>query len=70
MLEPALEAGPYLLGDVFTAADILAAHTLHWGRTWQILPESRHLADYLARTWSRPALQRALQREGDALLAR
>ena len=57
----------YLLGDAFTAADIMAAYTLSWGRNWQVLPENSRLQAYLERTLSRPALERARRREADAL---
>lgn len=70
VLEQGLGERPYLLGDSFTAADILAAYTLNWGRKWRVLKTSPSLDAYLGRTLSRPALDRARQREADALAQR
>ena len=59
----------YLLGDGFTAADILAALTLNWARKGHVLPDSPRVMRYLERTLSRPALERARQREAAAVAA-
>jgi len=66
VLEHGLGDQAYLLGDGFSAADILAAHTLNWARKGQVLPDSARLDAYLERTLSRPALARARQREAAA----
>lgn len=58
---------PYLLGDSFSAADILAAYTLNWGRNWHVLPDFPRLEAYLNRALSRSAWERARRRETDAL---
>jgi glutathione S-transferase len=53
--EQALEAkGPYILGSVFTGADILLASCLSWAERLE-LPLSATLQDYLQRATSRPA---------------
>jgi glutathione S-transferase len=64
--EQGLGEKAYLLGERFSAADILAAHTLNWARKGQVLPDSARLTGYLERTLSRPALERARQREAAA----
>jgi glutathione S-transferase len=52
-----LNAGPYLLGEQFSAADVLIASLGHWSR--KMLPSDAVIDDYLARVNARPALQRA-----------
>jgi|JI10StandDraft_1071094.scaffolds.fasta_scaffold643053_1 glutathione S-transferase len=63
VLAQGLEGREYLVGDTFTMADVLAAHTLVWAtRMYQLeLPES--VAAYGQRMRSRPALARAIARE-------
>lgn len=56
----AVEAGPYLLGDHFTAADVVLGSTLVWGMTMKTLPERPEFASYMERLQQRPAMQRTL----------
>ena len=52
--------GNYILGDSFTFADILLAHTINWAIKFKFdLPE--HFIDYHARMYARPAVLRAKQ---------
>jgi glutathione S-transferase len=60
-LQTTLEAGPYLLGEAFSAADILYVSLLQFGRN--LLPDHKVYDDYLARLNERPALARALQKD-------
>lgn len=53
----ALAAGPYLLGERFSAADILFASLLQFAR--QILPDDVAFDTFLERAVSRPAFIRA-----------
>lgn len=63
LLSEGLGEKPYLLGDAFSAVDILLAHTLMWAVAFeQVLPQ-QNLTDYLNRCQQRPALQRVLARE-------
>ena len=57
----ALEAGPFILGARFSAADIMIASMGHFART--MLPEGKVVDDYLARCNARPALARAMARD-------
>ena len=57
----ALRSGPYLLGEQFTAADVLVASLGHWSR--QMLPADALMDDYLARINQRPALQRSFAKD-------
>lgn len=56
----------YLVGDRFTAADILAAHTLAWARALQLPLGHAVLDAYANRLLARPALARGKARERDA----
>jgi len=58
----ALEKGPYLMGDRFTAVDVMVASALAWGREYS--PTSDLLDAYLARVTDRPANARATQKDG------
>lgn len=51
--------GPFLMGEVMTVADILAAHCLRWGVNAKFAEAESALADYLQRLQDRPAFQRA-----------
>ena len=56
----AVEAGPYLMGEQFTAADVVLGSTLRWGLMFDLAPERAEFMDYVARLEQRPALQRAV----------
>lgn len=60
-LRVALENGPWLLGERFTAADILLQSPFFWFN--DIVPDDPLIRDWLARGKSRPAFQRVLQAE-------
>lgn len=60
VLERELGDGPYLLGEEFTAADIMMAYGLQWAEHFGLLEGRPRLAAYLRRIVSRPAAQRAL----------
>jgi glutathione S-transferase len=62
-----LRAGPYLLGERFSAADVLWGTALAWTTAFKLVPELPEIMDYIARVTSRPAAQRA--RAADAELA-
>ena len=55
----ALAKGPYLLGEQFTAADIVVGSTLRWGMMFKLIPERAEFRAYVDRLQARPALQRA-----------
>lgn len=60
-LRTTLERTPWLLGDKFTAADILFVSLLQFAR--QMLPPHAVYDDWLARANARPALARALAKD-------
>jgi glutathione S-transferase len=55
----AVAKGPYLMGEQFTAADVVIGSGLRWGTHFKLLPERPEFSAYLQRLASRPALQRA-----------
>lgn len=57
----ALDKGPYLLGEHFSAVDILFGSLLQWFRT--AMPAYPVYDEYLARIQNRPALARAAEKD-------
>ncbi|ALK97272.1 glutathione S-transferase [Massilia sp. WF1] len=53
-----LRAGPWLLGERFSAADILWGYALAWTTAFKLVPELPELTDYIARLRARPAWRR------------
>ena len=62
-----LAQGPYLLGERFTAADVLWGGALNWTTKFGLVPETPPIRAYIDRVISRPAMQRAAA--ADAALA-
>jgi glutathione S-transferase len=54
-----LRKGPYLLGERFSAADVLWASALGWTTAFKLVPELPEIAAYMERVNSRPAMMRA-----------
>ena len=67
-LVSAISPGPYLLGDRFSAADVLWGTSLGWTTQAKIVPGRPEIMDYVGRIQVRPAAQRARERD-EALLA-
>ena len=55
----AVAPGPYIVGEQFTAADVVIGSTLRWGMMFKLIPERPEFTAYAARLAQRPALQRA-----------
>ena len=55
----AVARGPYILGEQFTAADVVIGSTLRFGMLFKLLPERPEFTAYTGRLAQRPALQRA-----------
>ena len=54
-----LEHGPWLLGDTFSAADVLWGTALNWTVMFKLVPELPVIRAYVDRVLARPAMQRA-----------
>jgi glutathione S-transferase len=59
VLANAVAKGPYLMGEQFTAADVVIGSAVRWGVQFKLLPERPEFVAYAARLAQRPALQRA-----------
>ena len=55
----AVEQGPFIMGEQFTAADVLIGSNIRWGMIFKMVPERKEFTDYVARLTARPAAQRA-----------
>ena len=62
--------GPYLLGERFTAADVLWGMALRWTTMFKLVPETPASMAYIERVTSRPAALRAAKIDADILAAR
>ena len=67
ILNQGLDGNRYILGDTFSAADILIGHTLSWARTAKQPVELQNVTDYAEMLLGREALQRARAREAAAV---
>ncbi len=59
-LAGALAKGPYILGERFSAADVVIGSGVRWMLMFKLLPERPEFASYVERLTQRPALQRAM----------
>jgi glutathione S-transferase len=60
-----LATGPYLLGERFTAADVLWGVALKWTVGFKLVPASPQIDAYVERVNSRPAMQRAAAKDAE-----
>ena len=67
-LSDQLARGPYLLGERFTAADVLWGTALAWTTMFKLVPETPVIKAYIERVNGRPAFVRAKAKDA-ALLA-
>jgi glutathione S-transferase len=69
VLAQAVAAGPYLMGEQFTAADVVIGSGLRWGMAFKLLPERPEFLAYTGRLAQRPALQRAQSKDEELAAA-
>jgi glutathione S-transferase len=60
-----LANGPYLLGEQFTAADVLWGGALTWTTMFKLVPELPVITDYIGRCTARPAVSRAKAKDAE-----
>ena len=60
-LAGALAKGPYILGERFSAADVVAGSGVRWMLMFKLLPQRPEFTRYADRLAQRPALQRAIK---------
>lgn len=63
-VETMLTPGPYILGDRFSAADVLWGAALTWMSAFGMAPSSGRVSAYIARHAERAAVQRLRAAEG------
>jgi glutathione S-transferase len=63
IVSKAVAKGPYLMGDQFTAADIVIGSGLRYGMMFKLIPERKEFTDYVGRFAARPAAQRAAEKD-------
>jgi len=63
VIAKAVEKGPWLMGEQFTAADVVIGSQIRWGMIFKMLPERKEFSDYAARIAARPAAQRAAEKD-------
>jgi len=59
VIAKAVEKGPWLMGEQFTAADVVIGANIRWATIFKLIPERKEFVDYAARIAARPAAQRA-----------
>jgi len=59
VLAAQLKQGPWLLGDRFSAADVLWGGALNFARMFKLVPDWPVFRDYVERVQARPAIRRA-----------
>ena len=59
------QAKPYLMGEQFTAADVVIGSGLRWGMMFKLVPERPEFTAYVAGLADRPALKRATAKDGE-----
>ena len=64
-----LEKGPWLLGDTFSAADVLWGTALNWTTMFKLVPELPVIRAYIDRVLARPATQRAAAKDAELVAA-
>ena len=58
-LEKVISAGPFILGERFSAADVFVGSAIGWGFATKAIEPRPAFAEYLKRVSGRPAYQRA-----------
>jgi glutathione S-transferase len=59
VLEAGVKDGPWLLGERFSAADVMIGSSLHFGMMFKLIEPRPAFAGYVERCAARPAFQRS-----------
>jgi glutathione S-transferase len=59
----AVKGRSYLMGEQFTAADVVVGSALRWGMLFGMIPQRQDLADYVAGLTQRDAFRRAEEKD-------
>jgi glutathione S-transferase len=60
-----LGRGPWLLGERFTAADVLWGQAMNWQLAFGLLPRDSVITEYAERTAARPVFQRVMAHDAE-----
>jgi glutathione S-transferase len=60
-----LRKGPYVLGDRFSAADVLWGTALTWTTSFNLVPSGPEIRDYLARWQARPSFAKVKAKDAE-----
>jgi glutathione S-transferase len=63
VIESGLRPGPYLMGEHFTAADVVIGSGLRWGMMFGLLEPRARFKEYVSHLEERPAHKRAGERD-------
>jgi glutathione S-transferase len=63
VLSEAMQKGPYLMGEQFTAADVVIGSGIRWGMMFKGVPERPELVAYAGRVAERAAAKRATEKD-------
>jgi glutathione S-transferase len=64
-LAGALAKGPYILGEKFSAADVVVGSGVYWLTSFKLLPERPEFMRYVERITSRPAFIRTAEKDAE-----
>ncbi len=64
-----LRKGPWILGDRFTAADVLWGMALSWTVGFKLVPERPEFMDYIARVTARPSFAKIQAQDAELAAA-
>jgi len=64
IFDEGLEGKKWILGDRFTAADVMMGSSAVFMRMFEMLPETKNIGDYADRCLARPAFQKATELAG------
>lgn len=64
-----LAQGPYMLGEQFSAADVLWGSALNWTTLFKLVPGLPVIRAYVDRVMARPAMQRAAAKDAELAAA-
>jgi glutathione S-transferase len=62
-LAGAVKKGPYILGDRFSAADVVIGSAVRWLTLFKLLPEKPEFTSYIERITSRAAFKSSLAKD-------
>jgi glutathione S-transferase len=68
-ISKAIEKGPFLFGEQFTAADLLIGGGLRWGMMTKSVPIRPEFSAYAQRVGDRPAAKRASAKDKEIIAA-